>query len=391
MKRIDRSVLLPALVLSLTGLLMIYSTGGNLYLLRQSLWLAVSVCTAVAFANIHPRAYAALSPYLYATSLLLLAVLFVLPVGYPHRWLKYGFVSLQPSEFAKIGSITFLAMYLAKQKRLGGFSDIIVPLVIMSAPAALVFIEPDFGASQVFFPMLLAMLYWAGMPAATLIIFFSPLLSAVFSFSIPVWIAFMIPFAVFLVYRRKLVEMVYGFIANPLAGLLTPLAWGVLKPYQQKRIVSFLSPWLDPQGISWQIIQSKIAIGSGRLFGKGFLSGTQKKLEFLPERHTDFIFSCIGEEFGFVGTVAMIVAYVFLLLALVRLASAAKNRFSSLCIIGIVGWFGYQAFLNMGMTMGLLPITGVPLPFVSYGGSALLACFMAIGLALSVAKVKYEY
>ena len=170
-----------------------------------------------------------------------------------------------------------------------------------------------------------------------------------------------------------------------------PLAWNSLKEYQQQRIVSFFSPWVDPRGMSWQIIQSKIAIGSGRIIGKGFLSGTQKKLEFLPERHTDFIFSCLGEEFGLIGIILVLALFVFLLYRLLVLAKETKNKFAGLVTIGVFAWLGYQTFLNIGMTMGLLPITGVPLPFVSYGGSSLLTCFMAIGICLAILKTKFNY
>jgi rod shape determining protein RodA len=199
----------------------------------------------------------------------------------------------------------------------------------------------------------------------------------------------MIIFGIFVYSRKKLTEILYHFIVNPIAGLITPLIWHSLKSYQQKRIIAFLSPWVDPQGISWQSIQSKIAIGSGRLFGKGFLSGTQKKLEFLPERHTDFIFSCIGEEFGLVGILITGLLYIFLFYKLLRIARETKNKFLSLVVIGIMSWFWYQTFINAGMTLGILPITGVPLPFISYGGSALLSCFIGIGIVLSIIRGKY--
>jgi rod shape determining protein RodA len=143
--------------------------------------------------------------------------------------------------------------------------------------------------------------------------------------------------------------------------------------------------------MSWQIIQSKIAIGSGGIIGKGFLSGTQKKLEFLPARHTDFIFSCLGEEFGLLGIILITLVFLYLLYRLLVLAKETKNRFASIFVSGVFAWIAYQTFLNIGMTMGLLPITGVSLPFMSYGGSSLLACFMAIGICLAISKSKFRY
>jgi len=391
MARTDLRIVLVTVILSVFGLLMIFSTGGPNYLLRQSIWLAVALFTGFMFSRISPRIWIALSPYLYAGTLVLLFLILFASSAYPKRWFKFGEASLQPSEFAKFGTIVFLAAYLTRQKRLEKFTQMILPLIIVLVPAALIFIEPDLGAAQIFFPILIIMLYWAGMPGAKIFIFFSPLVSAIASFSIYAWIAYFAGLVVFLYFRKKLSDLVYGLVTNPFAGLMTPVIWNSLKVYQQKRIMSFLSPWLDPQGMSWQVIQSKIAIGSGRLFGKGFLAGTQKKFEFLPERHTDFIFSCIGEEFGFIGIAITLVIYLYLLYRILSLAQEAKNRFSNLFAIGVLTWFGYQTFINTGMTMGLLPITGVPLPFISYGGSSLLACFMAVGILLSIVKSKLEY
>jgi rod shape determining protein RodA len=266
-----------------------------------------------------------------------------------------------------------------------------VPLLIVTVPAALIFIEPDFGAAQIFFPILLLMLYWAGLPGIKIFIFFSPIISIFASFSLYVWVAYIIGLTIFLYFRKQLSDLVYGLLTNSLVGLSMPVIWNSLRAYQKRRIISFFSPWIDPQGMSWQIIQSKIAIGSGKLLGKGFLSGTQKKLEFLPERHSDFIFSCLGEEFGLIGIVVTMLIYVYVIYRIAVLAKETKNRFSSIFVSGVLAWLGYQTFLNIGMTMGLLPITGVTLPFVSYGGSSLVACFMAIGVCLAISKSKLEY
>ncbi len=391
MRRTDPYLIAACLCLSLIGLIMIYSTGGTGYFFKQLGWLAVAAAVGYVFSLISPRIWANLSPYFYLGIIGLLVLVLLAGDGYPKRWFRFGAASFQPSEIAKFGTVLLLANYLAGRKRLERFVDMLVPLLICAVPIALVFIEPDMGAAQIFFPILIIMLYWAGMSGVKIFIFFSPLLSAVASFSVFIWIPYILLLGLFLFYRKRLSDLIYGLISNPIAGLLTPLVWNSLHGYQQKRVIAFLSPWLDPQGMSWQVIQSKIAIGSGQLLGKGFLSGTQKKFEFLPERHTDFIFSCIGEEFGLVGIIITIALYSLLLTRLINLAREAKNKFASIFAIGVCGWLGYQTLINTAMTMGLIPVTGVPLPFISYGGSALLAGFMAMGVTVAIARSKLEY
>jgi rod shape determining protein RodA len=355
------------------------------------MWFVMAIVVAFIFSKVSPRIWSNVTPFIYAAIIILLILVLFLHDVYPKRWFKIDGFSLQPSEFAKFATILMLANFLAAKKRLKTLSDILVPLAIVTVPAILIFFEPDLGAAQIFFPILIVTLYWSGIPFPKIFIFFSPIISAVASFSIYVWVIYIVAFTLFLYFRKQLSDLIYGIVSNSLAGLVMPVIWNSLKEYQQRRIISFFSPWVDPQGMSWQIIQSKIAIGSGKLFGKGFLSGTQKKLEFLPERHTDFIFSCFGEEFGLIGIILITAIYVFLLYKILVLLKGTKNRFASIFVSGVLAWLGYQTFLNIGMTMGLLPITGVPLPFLSYGGSSLLACFMAIGVCLRISRSKLEY
>ena len=390
-RRIDTTIIIIAIALSLSGLLMIFSTAGLDYTLKQAIELVICLILAYLCSRISPRIWSNLSPFIYATAIILLILILFLHGVYPRRWFRIGELSIQPSEIAKFATILLLANFLAGQKKMKTFSSMIVPIIICALPALLVFVEPDLGAAQIFFPILLIMLYWAGVPAPKIFILFSPLVSAVASLSIYVWVGYIIALAIFLYFRKQLSDLIYGLVSNSFVGLLMPVLWNSLRHYQQKRIISFLSPWLDPQGMSWQIIQSKIAIGSGKFLGKGFLSGTQKKLAFLPERHTDFIFSCLGEEFGLLGIIVVTGLYLFLFYRILRLARETRNRFASIYVIGVLAWLGYQTFLNMGMTMGLLPITGVPLPFLSYGGSALISCFIAIGLCLTISRTKLEY
>jgi rod shape determining protein RodA len=358
---------------------------------KQTMWLIFSVCVALFFSRISPRIWTNLAPFIYILSVLFIFIILFKSDVYPRRWIRLGEFSIQPSEFMKFATVLMLANYLAAKKRLETFSDMIVPIIIAGIPALLIFVEPDLGAAQIFLPILVVMSFWAGMSGLKLLILFSPIVSAAASFSIYVWAIYMVLLLVVLYFRKQLTDLVYGLVSNSLVGLIMPLVWNSLKTYQQRRIISFFSPWVDPQGMSWQIIQSKIAIGSGRFLGKGFLSGTQKKLEFLPERHTDFIFSCLGEEFGLIGIIIAVGMYLYLMYRLLVLAKETRNRFSSIFISGVMVWIGYQTFINIGVTMGLLPVTGVPLPFVSYGGSALLSCFMAIGVCLSISKSKMAY
>ena len=384
-------IIIAVTILSLIGLLMIFSTADPQIFVKQVIWLAIGMFAAILISRIPPRFWSNISPVIYTAIIIILLLLLFTHGSYPKRWFRIGTIAIQPSEFAKFATVIFLASYLAGRKRLKRFSDLMIPLLIVAVPALLIFLEPDLGSAQIFFPILLLMLFWAGMPAARIFIYFSPLISAAASFVIYVWVVYFIGLTIFLYFQKQMSYFIYGVVGNFLAGLIMPLVWNLLKPYQQERIVSFFSPWVDPRGMAWQTIQSKIAIGSGGIIGKGFLSGTQKKLEFLPLRHTDFVFSCLGEEFGLIGIILITVVFAYLLYRLLLLVRSTKNRFASIFIAGVLAWIGYQTFVNMGITLGLLPITGVPLPFISYGGSSLLACYMAIGICIAVSRPKFQY
>ncbi len=388
----DKTILVITIILTVFGLLMIFSAGGTKYLLRQSAFFGIALVALIVFANLNPRVLGFLAPFLYIMSLvLLLAVLRLSPFA-ARRWIPVGDFSLQPSEFAKLFTILFLAHVMVNLKqKLSTVYHALLPIVIVGLPAVLVVIEPDLGAAQIFFAPLMAMLYWKGLNGFAIFLLVAPLFSMVASFSIVVWAVYIVLLSVVLFWRKRLHEIIFGLTTNSVFGLLTPLIWGSLKLYQKKRIITFLSPWLDPKGISWQLIQSKIAMGSGQIFGKGFLAGTQKKLEFLPERHTDFIFSCIGEEFGFLGTGILLALYLVLSYRILLVAKESHNEFHSLVAAGIWAMLSYQIVLNIGMTIGIFPVTGVPLPFISYGGSSLLVNFIAIGIVLSLSKRKLEY
>jgi len=249
--------------------------------------------------------------------------------------------------------------------------------------------QPDLGTALAFIGILFAMLYWGGTPIGLLILLASPGLGLILSYDTVVWSAYIIILTLslfFYRYRLYLVESVAVVLANLAAGTVALPLWKSLADYQKNRLLTFLDYTVDPRGAGWQIIQSKVAIGSGGWLGKGFTDGSQKRLDFLPEQHTDFIFSVVGEELGFLGSALVILAFAFILLRLVRLAARATDPFAGLVIFGIFGAWIAHVFVNIGMTVGLVPITGIPLPFVSYGGSFLLMSWIALAIAVRVSQ-----
>ncbi len=244
-------------------------------------------------------------------------------------------------------------------------------------------IEPDFGTTLVFWTSLLAMLIAAEVPLFFILLIISPVISVVSSVwwpAIPIWLLIFI----FLLLRAHLswVTITVASIGNIFVALITPVLWMALKDYQQNRVLTFLDPTRDPLGAGYQIIQAKIAIGSGSMFGKGWLLGTQKNMNFLPEHHTDFIFSVIGEEFGIIGFVLLLAVFAAFFGRLIRDVSELKIKERKVATAGIMAYLMFQTFINIGMNIGLVPATGIPLPFVSYGGSNLLINTLSVGVVL---------
>ncbi|MGB3789360.1 MAG: rod shape-determining protein RodA [Phormidesmis sp.] len=304
------------------------------------------------------------------------------------RWIPIFGFNVQPSEFAKLGAIITLAAAL-KDRDAPTLFGMIRALAITAVPWALVFLQPDLGTSLVFGAITLGMLYWSGTNPGWLILMASPLVSAiVFHISVPFWSGWVLLMGV--VAYRSLSWSLYSAVAaigiNLMSGKLGEVLWGFLKDYQKDRLILFLDPDKDPLGGGYHLIQSRIAIGAGELWGRGLFHGTQTQLSFIPEQHTDFIFSAVGEELGFVGGMFLIFAFWLICLRLVLIAQNAKDNFGSLLAIGVLSMIVFQAVINISMTIGLAPITGIPLPWMSYGRSALLTNFIAIGLVESVAN-----
>jgi rod shape determining protein RodA len=317
----------------------------------------------------------------------LLAVKFFgVEINGSQSWLRIFGISLQPSEFAKVAFVLTLAA-LIHERQTTNFSSILRVLIAAAIPCFFVMLQPDLGTTLVFIAITLTMLYWGNTNLGWIILMLSPLFSGIlFNVSIPIWIGwtvFMGIIAWFTLPWRNICAF-SAVLLNVVSGKLGDIIWDLLQPYQKARITLFLNPEQDPLGGAFQLIQSQIAIGSGQVWGKGLLQGTQTQLNFIPEQHTDFIFSAIGEEFGFVGCAIILFAFWLVCWRLVVIAKSARDNFGSLLAIGFLGMIIFQTIINISMTIGLAPITGIPLPWLSYGGSSLLTSFVAIGLVESV-------
>ena len=305
------------------------------------------------------------------------------------RWLSIGGVHVQPSEFAKLSAILLLAAVLDRHP-VERPVDLLRPLGIISIPWLLVFIQPDLGTSLVFGALLLTMLYWSGMPIEWLVLLLSPLATALLAGLFPWGLAAWIPLTMIIAYRSlpwKRVALALVMIVQSAAALVTPWLWmHGLQDYQRDRLVLFLDPAKDPLGGGYHLLQSTVGIGSGGLFGMGLLQGQLTKLRFIPEQHTDFIFSALGEETGFLGTILVVIGFALLMGRLLQVAGQSRSDFESLVVIGVATMLMFQVVVNIFMTIGLGPVTGIPLPFMSYGRSAMVVNFLALGLCLSVSR-----
>ena len=325
------------------------------------------------------------------TNLLLVAVIAIgVTANGAQSWLNIGSFNIQPSEFAKVGLIISLAALL-HQRPATTLPAVFRVLAVTALPWLLILLQPDLGTSLVFGAITLGMLYWSGTNPGWLVLMLSPLASAIlFNVFMPAWILWAIAMGVVAWFTLPLrfLAALGATLVNLAGGKISGILWGILKPYQKDRLTLFLDPEKNPLGGGYQLIQSRIAIGSGEMWGRGLYQGTQTQLNFIPEQHTDFIFSTVGEQFGFVGSVCVLVIFWLICWRLVVIACTAKENFGSLLAIGTLAMIGFQVVLNISMTVGLAPITGIPLPWMSYGRSALLTNFIAIGLVESVANYR---
>lgn len=304
------------------------------------------------------------------------------------RWINIAGFHVQPSEFAKVGIIITLAALLQERKT-PTIPDVIRILAIAAVPWGLVFIEPNLGTSLVFGAITMGLLYWGNVNLGWLILLVAPIVSAIvfnLHFHAGIIWAVVMGFVGWWSLPWRWLTGPVALLMNLGAGQLGHFLWGLLQDYQKQRLTGFLNPEQDPLGAGYHLIQSRIAIGAGQVYGRGLHHGTQTQLNFIPEQHTDFIFSAIGEELGFIGCMCVLAAFWLICWRLVMIALTAKDSFGSLLVIGVLSMLVFQVFVNIGMNIGLAPVTGIPLPLLSYGRSALLSNFIAIGLVQSVAN-----
>ncbi len=306
-----------------------------------------------------------------------------------YRWINIGLpFGLQPSEIAKWVIVIALARYLSDHNlKMKNFDAIVVPFLFVLFPTIIVFSQPDLGTAFVMIIPVFTMLFWVGSRPIHLFLIIAPLFSIFTAFDVlvfSIWAGIMA--VVIFLARLKLWHALGLFFSNLFLGLIFPLIWGSLRSYQQNRILTLFDPELDPLGAGYQIIQSKTALGSGGFLGKGWGEGTQTHLKFLPVQESDFIVSVIGEEFGFLTLLIMLVLFSWLIIKIIGLALNATDRFSSLVLVGISTIFLTHVFVNCAMTAGMIPVKGLPLPFISYGGSFLLSCFMMVGFVLNFGR-----
>ncbi len=409
-KEFDYTILLSTITLVIVGITMIYSAAFyNQSVFIKSAWLK-QVNYAIGGALISLSLVYLPKNFLYSFSysfylINVIGLTAVLAWGTgddAQRWLRIGLVQIQPSEFSKIATLLLLARYLSGSsiEELNSLTGVAKSFGIVIIPMILIIQQPDLGTALTFAAPLLPMLYWAGMRKAYLFALISPFISVVCSFE-PLWLE-LAPyvFAFFIVMSSLAIQIAIrnsfftssAILFNLTAGLATVYLWDhFLRPYQKDRIITFLDPESDRLGTGWNIIQSKIAIGSGGFFGKGFLGGTQTKYDFLPAAHTDFVFSVIGEELGYIGALLVIISFFILIVRTLQVGKLAKNRYHSLIAVGIASIFTFHVFVNIGMTIGVMPVTGLPLPFISAGGSSLLANLVIIGISLHIFANRHEY
>ncbi|MEX2355996.1 MAG: rod shape-determining protein RodA [Thermaerobacterales bacterium] len=333
---------------------------GLSYLHRQVLWAGMGLVMMVMILMFDYRALLRWVPILYAGNLILLFM--VLYMGRTaqgaQRWIPVGPFALQPSEFAKVIMIIVLAAVLARQEKgAQEWRDLIIPALYLLPPMVLIALQPDLGTSLVFIGVFFGLLLIAGVPLG------------------------------------RYIALIGGALAAAVGAVVSKLYFGVNLPiqeYQIKRLIVFLNPYADRFGAGYHIIQSQFAIGSGQLTGKGLFAGQQSQLQYLPEQHTDFIFSVLGEQLGFVGAASLLLLFLIFLWRGARITAAAKEPFGALLAAGIVSYLAFHVIVNVGMTVGVMPVTGLPLPFISYGGSAMWVNCMVVGLLLNIQMRRHK-
>jgi len=430
LSRIDFFLLFCVVILTTTGILFIYSSGFNSdgilvtnEYIKQIIWASIGLVIMISISIFDYRKVYRYAPYFYIfiIAVLIYTRIFGRYVNGAKSWIGVGSLGIQPSEIAKIFYIIFFAWYLERSQKETPLKRFIISLVILLGPAGLILIQPDLGTTSVFIPIFLCMCYMADMPIRYLLLVLCTGLLAIVFTVLPIWESEIAKIDVpliniltntkllllviaawalitgigvvgYIYFKKKYyywIAYVSGIITVSLIGSI--LAGKVLKTYQIQRLIIFLDPNSDPRGSGWNIIQSKIAIGSGNLLGRGFKMGTQSHYRFLPQQSTDFIFSIFAEETGFVGGILLFAVFLAIFLRTISIIRNTTNMYGYFICSGILGMFFFHFMENVGMVMGAMPITGIPLPFLSYGGSSLITNMIAIGLLMSVNSRRLDF
>lgn len=399
--KFDLWLIVPALMLICIGLAAIYSSTINhpsvqSNFQRQLTWGIISVIAFFIIYSLPTNSLKYIGIPVYVLSILLLIAVLLIgrKVSGAKSWLYFSGIGFQPSEFAKIGTIFAIAAFLSRSNsNIESLKDIAIALAIGLLPVALILLEPDMGTSITFLGLILILLFWKGISLFGLFVVLSPGFVALSSlFGVYYFIgALVIVLFVLLLFQKDILTSGSILALNLGAGFFTEVVFKALSPHQQNRIQSFINPGADPLGAGYNAIQAKVAIGSGGLFGKGFLAGNQTQLQFIPEQWTDFIFCVIGEEFGFIGSFFVLGLFMVMILRILKIATLAKDEFLSLVLVGILVIYFIHLMINIGMVVGIMPIIGIPLPFVSYGGSSLVVNMFLLGIAANIYRTRKNY
>ncbi len=395
----DWNTFIIAISLIATGLISIYSAtfdaGMSDYFFKQLMFAGIGLVSMVGLMFL-PERWLGLGAYaIYGITLLMLLAVIVAghEVYGSKSWLVIGGISIQPSELAKVGTLLALARYISRPNvDLRTLRDLGIAALHIAVPVALIMQEPDFGSATVFLIMLLGVALWCGADLMLLYALMTPPIIALVSFfgQTPMIIAIVIAALGALAFRRGVIITIVVILVNIAAGFSTNAVYNVMKPHQKSRIEAFLDPNKDPKGRGYHVIQSKIAVGSGGLFGKGFLQGTQTQLRYIPKQWTDFIFCVPTEEFGFFGGVMVLGLLLGLSWRSIRVAEMVRTKFASTIAAGIGTIWAYHTLINIGMAIGVMPVMGIPLAFLSAGGSSLVVNMAMVGLLLNFYRHRRE-
>jgi rod shape determining protein RodA len=362
---------------------------GNFF--KQSIFVMLSIVMLAVIQFMQPRLFqsASYAFYLFCLALTLLTIFVGVEINGARSWIRIAGINLQVSELTKFATVLAVSAFLSGQRDILGerVGPAIVAVVMILVPALIIFMQNDTGTALVLIGLIPIMLFWSGIPYGIALLMMSP--AIIGYFSIIEWYygviaAIIFTVLIFMVQRRAWLTFTSGIMGLGIVSSVQIVLFRVLQPHQRARIEVFTNPDSDPLGAGWNVLQARTAIGSGGIMGKGFLEGTQTQLRFIPEQWTDFIFTVIGEEFGFIGTSIVVILFAVLLLRLLTLAGMHKHPFAQMVTVGVVGIILIHMIINLGSALGLLPVIGIPLPFVSYGGSSFLVNTFMIAVCLNM-------